>query len=97
MKITEIKIRKLIENDSVKAIVSIVIDDVFAVHDMKIIEKKDSGDLFVAMPYRKTSTGKQLDIAHPINVQTRKEIEDAIIAKYYETLKAKSEEKAEEE
>ena len=63
-----------------------VFDDVFAVHDLKVIERKDDKTLFVAMPYRKTSQGKQLDIAHPINSDMRRELETSIIEKYNEAL-----------
>ena len=43
MKITEIIIRKAFsdENNTLKAIVSIVIDGVLAVHDIKIIDKEN--------------------------------------------------------
>ena len=40
--------------------------------------------LFVAMPSRKTSTGEFKDIAHPINHDTRKELEDFVIKAYEE-------------
>ncbi len=37
MNITDIKIRKLFSEGKVKAIVSIILDGEFAVHDLKII------------------------------------------------------------
>ena len=57
MKITEIIIRKAFsdENNALKAIVSIVIDGVLAVHDIKIIDKENK--FFIAMPSRKDSDG----------------------------------------
>lgn len=82
MKITEVKIRKIIHEGKVKAIVSIVIDNVFAVHDMKIIERPEDKSLFIAMPYRKNAQNKQLDIAHPIDAQTRQYIEQEILQEY---------------
>ena len=59
---------------------SILLDDSFAVHDIRIIEG-DNG-LFIAMPSRKTATGEYRDIAHPINSDARKMFEDAIIEAY---------------
>ena len=63
-----------------KGIASVLIDDCFAVHDIRIIEG-DNG-LFIAMPSRKTSTGSYRDIAHPINPETRTLFEEAILEAY---------------
>ena len=67
-----------------KAIVSITLDDEFAVHDIKVIEG-DKG-LFIAMPSRKTTTGEYKDIAHPINSQTREQIQNMILERYQQEL-----------
>ena len=63
-----------------KGIASVLLDDSFAVHDIRIIEG-DNG-LFIAMPSRKTTTGGYRDIAHPINPEVRSMFEDAIIEAY---------------
>lgn len=84
MKITDVRIRTLNEAQRLKAIVSITFDDCFTVHDIKIVEGKDR--IIVAMPSRKTPEGEFKDIAHPINAETRKEIEEAILEKYNEAL-----------
>ena len=63
-----------------KGIASILLDDSFAVHDIRIIEG-DNG-LFIAMPSRKTATGGYRDIAHPINPETRAMFEKAILDAY---------------
>ena len=76
------------ENSRMKGIASVLIDDCFAVHDIRIIEG-DNG-LFIAMPSRQTSTGGYRDIAHPINSETRQLFEKEIIAAYEEE-KAKAE------
>ncbi len=82
MEITDIRIRKIETDNRLRAIASITIDDCFAVHELRVIEGKDG--LFVAMPSHKTSSGTFKDVAHPINVETRKMIEEAVIAKYQE-------------
>ena len=51
-----------------KAVVSITIDQVFVVHDIKVIEGEKG--LFIAMPSKKSADGEYRDIAHPINAQT---------------------------
>lgn len=81
MEITSVNIRKVEKEDSrMKGIASILIDDCFAVHDIRIIEG-DNG-LFVAMPSRKTAVGGYRDIAHPINQDVRKMFEDKILEAY---------------
>jgi len=82
MKITSVNVRKIEkENSRMKGIASVLIDDCFAVHDIRIIEG-DNG-LFIAMPSRKTATGGYRDTAHPINQETRKIFADTIIEAYY--------------
>ncbi len=86
MNITDVKvfIREGNQNQ-LKAFVNIVIDDAFIVRNIKVIEGENG--LFVAMPSRKLSNGEYRDIAHPINTETRKQIEELIISKYKEVLK----------
>lgn len=78
MKITSVNVRKIEKEESrMKGIASVLIDDCFAVHDIRIIEG-DNG-LFIAMPSRKTATGGYRDIAHPINQEIRKQFEDEVL------------------
>lgn len=80
MDITDIKIRKMVGEGKMKAIVSVTFDNTFVVHDIKIIEGQEK--VFVAMPSRKTPEGEYKDIAHPINPQMRQNLENAIMSKY---------------
>lgn len=80
MNITDIRIRKISSDGKMKAIVSVTIDDMFVVHDMKIIEGQSG--LFVAMPSRKTPDGEYKDIAHPINTSAREMIQGKILEAY---------------
>ena len=84
MNITDVKVF-LRDSKQLRAFVNIVIDDAFIIRNIKVIEGENG--LFVAMPSRKLSSGEYRDIAHPINTETRKEIESIIIAKYNEVLK----------
>lgn len=67
-----------------KAVVSVTFDEQFVVHDIKIINGQNG--LFIAMPSRKIADGEFRDIVHPINAETRKEIE-AEVFEEYEKLK----------
>ena len=80
MQITSVNVRKVEKEVShMKGLASVLIDDAFAVHDIRIIEGENG--LFIAMPSRKTATGYR-DIAHPINSDVRKQFEDAIFEEY---------------
>jgi putative septation protein spoVG len=82
MQITDVRVKKINSQNRMKAIASITIDEVFVIHDIKVIES-DKG-LFIAMPSKKTPNGEFKDIAHPINTETREMIQNAIIEKYNE-------------
>ncbi|MBR2751233.1 MAG: septation regulator SpoVG [Clostridiales bacterium] len=84
MEITGVVVRKLTFENRMRAVVSITLDDMFAVHDIKVIE--GANGLFVAMPSRKTMEGDYKDIVHPINSEFREKISSVIIEKYKEEL-----------
>ena len=83
MDITDVRVRRVAKEGKMKAVVSITIDNEFVIHDIKVIEGEKG--LFIAMPSRKSTDGEYRDIAHPINSDTRKKIQDLILAKYEET------------
>lgn len=90
MNITDVRVRKVAKNGKMKAVVSITIDDVFVVHDIKVIEG-DKG-LFIAMPSRKAADGEYKDIAHPINSDTRTALQELILMKYREAMESDTDE-----
>lgn len=86
LNITDTRIRIVKKEDGkLKAVASIIIDDCFAIHDIKIIEGNDGE--FIAMPSRKTPDGEYKDIAHPINSQTRSFVEQTILNAYLAALR----------
>ena len=96
MKITSVNVRKIEKEGSrMKGIASVLLDDSFAVHDIRIIEG-DNG-LFIAMPSRKATDGEYRDIAHPINSATRERIQNIILEKYEQVLAEEPAEEAAEE
>lgn len=86
MNITDVHVRKITQEGKMKAVVSITLDDVFVVHDIKVIEGEKG--LFIAMPSKKTVDGEYRDIAHPINSATRELIQNKILDAYKEALAA---------
>ncbi len=84
MKITDIKIRKLLDSGKLRGVVSITLDDAFAVHDIKVIQGENR--LFVAMPSRRDEKGTFRDVVHPINSELRTEFESQILSTYQKEL-----------
>ena len=80
MQITDIRIRQIAKEGKMKAVVSVTFDEAFVVHDIKIIDGEKG--LFIAMPSRRASDGEYRDIAHPINAETRRILQDSILAEY---------------
>jgi stage V sporulation protein G len=79
MDITKVNLRPVAMN-KVCAIASIVLDDQFVIHDLRVVNG-DKG-LFVAMPSRKLPNGDFRDICHPINSDTRNRIQEAVLAQF---------------
>lgn len=84
MQITDVRVRMKGNDSKMKAIASITIDDVFVIHDIKVIDGEKG--MFIAMPSRKAGDGEYKDIAHPINSETRNSIQEIILEKYEEEL-----------
>ncbi|MCM1132747.1 MAG: septation regulator SpoVG [Ruminococcus flavefaciens] len=80
MQITDVKIRKLMSGGRLRAVVSVTIDDMLAVHDIKVVQGEER--LFVAMPSRKDENGIFRDIVHPISPDARKLFEERILEAY---------------
>ena len=96
MKVTSVNVKKIEKECSrMKGIASIVLDDCFAVKDIRIIQGEDK--LFIAMPSRKYPDGEYRDVAHPINGETREMIEKAVFEAYENAEEAKGSEEATEE
>lgn len=92
MNITKVGIRP-VEMGKVKAIASITIDDVFVVHDLRVVEGERG--FFVAMPSKKLPNGEHRDVAHPINSETRETIQ-SLVLKEFENLGSQPVSEAEE-
>jgi stage V sporulation protein G len=87
MNITEVKIYPVEDGGRLKAYATMVFDDRFIVRDLKVIEG-DKG-FFISMPSRKRKDGSFRDIVHPLNSDTRSDIEQKIIEEYNKSLESK--------
>jgi stage V sporulation protein G len=79
VEITDVRVYPVRE-DKLKAFVSVVFDRCFMVNDIKVIQGKDG--LFISMPSRRKKNGDFKDIAHPLNQETRRWVEERILQEY---------------
>jgi stage V sporulation protein G len=88
MEITEVKVFP-IQEEKLKAFVSVVFDQCFMVNDIKIIQGRDG--FFISMPSRKKKNGEFKDVAHPLNNETRRMIEEKVLGEYERVLSERGE------
>jgi len=80
MKVTEVRISPA-KGGKIRAFASIVLDDCFIINDLRVIEGREK-QFFVTMPARKARNGQMRDIAHPLNRETREEIDQRVLEEY---------------
>jgi stage V sporulation protein G len=85
MEITDVKVIP-VDDEKLKAFVSIVFDQSFVVTDIKIIHGPKG--LFVSMPSKKRKDGTFKDIAHPLNNQMRQYLEEKVLSVYKQQVAA---------
>ncbi|NJN64497.1 MAG: septation regulator SpoVG [Acidobacteria bacterium] len=83
MEITDIRVFP-VDEEKLKAFVTVVFDQCFVVCDIKVIN--GTNGLFISMPSKRRKNGTFRDIAHPLNSDTRRMIEEKILAAYEDAL-----------
>jgi stage V sporulation protein G len=84
MEITEVRISPS-KGGKVRAYASIVIDDCFIINDIRVMEGRES-QYYVTMPARKSRNGQFRDIAHPLNSETRKFVEQKVLEEFEQSI-----------
>lgn len=79
MDITQVKVFP-VQEEKLKAFVSVVFDHCFMVNDIKVIQGKEG--LFLSMPSRRKKSGEFKDVAHPLNNETRRLLEERVLGEY---------------
>ena len=94
MEVTEIRIKKTVRDfdpnakENLLAWASITFDHSFVIHNVRIVDSPRG--LSVLMPSRRMKDGEMKDIAHPLNIATRRKIEQATIAEYKKFITSSS-------
>lgn len=71
------------EDSKIKAFASVNIGGAFAIHGIRVIDSQKG--LFVQMPqssYQKNGKTEYTQIAHPISVEAREKLNEAVLAAY---------------
>lgn len=80
MKITDVIVRKIFSSGPLYAIVTVILDEAVAIHDIKAA-KKPNGKLIAVMPTRTDSFGRSRDVVHPVDEEFRRTLENEIAKK----------------
>jgi stage V sporulation protein G len=86
VEITEVRVYP-VQEEKLKAFVSVVFDRCFMVNDIKVIQGKEG--LFISMPSRRKKNGEFKDVAHPLNQETRRWVEERILGEYRAALEGR--------
>jgi stage V sporulation protein G len=81
IEVTKVELKLSSTSNGMKALCHIVLNDMFAVHDIRVVESA-RGNLVVAMPSKKLPSGSFRDICNPVNGKARKIINDAVLEEY---------------
>src|SRR3712207_3654216 len=84
MDITDVRVFP-VDEDKLKAYVTITLDNCFVIRDLKVINGNTG--LFIAMPAKRRKDGTYKDIAHPLNADTRDRMEKVILSEYERQVK----------
>lgn len=83
LNITEVRISKIEGDEKLRAFASIVLDGVFLVGDLRVVEGEEG--FFVAMPSKRKRDGSFKDIAYPLNNEAREALERKVLLAYEES------------
>jgi stage V sporulation protein G len=79
MRVTQVSVY-LVNKKMLRAFATLTFDDCFVIRDVKIV--RGPTGYIIGMPNKKQKDGTHRDIAHPVNAETRKMIEEAVMAEY---------------
>src|SRR5262249_5360733 len=80
MEITRVNIG-LCNDDRIKAYATITIDDCFVIQGLRLTYSRKKS-YFLFMPGRKMPDGTYVDIVHPLDNETRRMIQEKVVAEY---------------
>ena len=82
--ISIIKIDETVKNPMIKAFADIVLNNVFMIHSIKVVEQ--SGKYSVTMPALKNKNGSVAEICYFKDKKLKTEVKNRILEKYFELI-----------
>lgn len=76
MQVTKVEVTP-VDQGAVRAFATIVVDHCLSIRDIRVIRHPNG--YLVAMPSKKVRNGRYVDFVAPLNQETRKLIEDAVL------------------
>ncbi len=84
MKITDVRVIPVDDDERLKAFVTVKIDECFVIRDIKVIDGNNG--LFLAMPSKRRKDGTYQDLAHPLDPSTRDMFEKEVLTEYNKAI-----------
>lgn len=91
MEVTNISIKESdesVKNPIIKAFAEIVLNNVFVIHSIKIVEQ--SGKYSITMPALKNKNGSVVEICYFTDKKLKTEVKNLILEKYFKSLAEKN-------
>ena len=87
------EIKKVFEDqDKLRAVASVVLDDCFVVKNVRVVD--GAKGLFIFMPSRRNVKGEFSELCFPLSAELRRELSDAVLQAYREASEKKDEQAA---
>lgn len=87
------EIKKVFEDqDKLRAVASVVLDDCFVVKNVRVVD--GAKGLFISMPSRRNVKGEFSELCFPLSAELRRELSDAVLQAYREASEKKDEQAA---
>jgi stage V sporulation protein G len=80
----DVRVRPIAQKGNLLGYASVNINGAFAVDGIKVVNGKNG--LFVSMPSYQDGKGQYKDIAFPITAEFRKQLNEAVVTEYQQTL-----------
>lgn len=85
LNLSEVQVRLSNNDDTpVRAYARVTLDGGFVLKGIKIVKRANSDELLLSMPARQSSTGRYMDIYHPVIDSVRKKLVGEVLTAYEE-------------
>lgn len=80
----DVKIGSIMPSGAIRATASVNLNDCFAIRGIRLLESEKG--MYIGMPSYKAGNGEYKDICFPITAEFRKQLQEAVIEAYEQSL-----------